>query len=513
MGRRFIVLFLFLGWGCNSDETPVLAPYLPEPAALGPAAKASASPTWRIWWPCEAEEDSVWTVFNGRFEFHIEGSEVTVAERRDNPSRKVSHQDHDAVVAVADGYCWLTSSFVQPNSALRIFRGPIWRDSIRRYYLTQDDDTYLINRRYVSADGEYRPPFESVWYRDFLDLHNRNEPRPEGLYELRSQYHTRSYYLPVNFSAAALDTLISIPEDDRPFLERYFVRADGGTRYEDEDSEPSSSSSGSSGTSSSGSSSGTPSSSSSGSSGTSSSGSSSGTPSSGGQPSGNQGNQGPGSQPPGTNPPIIPPPGSSSCPEGQSEDDDGVCQCPEGQSEDDDGVCQCPEGAEKIGSACVYPPCPQDQERDANGVCQWVACPSEQRRDSNGVCQWVACPSGQTRDSNGVCQCPAGKIKEGSTCREPRRYRWRVLARSRVCCYDHGEASARVYSEIRERSIEGGGCERSECYQAVVPCTGSTTASSSFCSARMAESCAANEGAQVYDCNPPIPPCVTPNCD
>ena len=306
MGRIFIALFLFLGWGCNSDENPVLAPYLPEPAALGPAAKASASPTWWIWWPCEAEADLVWTVFNGRFEFHIEGSEVTVAER--NPSRKVLHQDHDAVVVVADGYCWLTSSFVQPNSALRIFRGHVRRDIIHRYYLEQGDDTYLLNRRYVSADGEYSPPFEQVGYRDFLDLNNRNKPRPEGLYELRSQYHVRAYYLPVNFSAAALKTLVTIPEDDRPFLERHFVQQGGAEDApEEEDDSSGASSSGSSGISSSG---------------------SSITSSSGGSPAGNQGNQGSGNQP------LAP------CPGGEERGEDGVCPCPEGEEMDDEGVCQ-----------------------------------------------------------------------------------------------------------------------------------------------------------------------------
>ena len=85
------------------------------------------------------------------------------------------------------------------------------------------------------------------------------------------------------------------------------------------------------------------------------------------------------------------------CPEGQSRDENGVCQyppCPSGQTRDGNGVCQ-------------YPPCASGQTRDGNGVCQYPPCPSGQTRDGNGVCQYPPCPSGQTRDGNGVCQQPA----------------------------------------------------------------------------------------------------------
>ena len=56
-------------------------------------------------------------------------------------------------------------------------------------------------------------------HRDFLSVHNRNDPRPAaGLVEIGDN-PTRAYYLPVNFSTAATDTLTDIPQDDRPYLE------------------------------------------------------------------------------------------------------------------------------------------------------------------------------------------------------------------------------------------------------------------------------------------------------
>ena len=213
MKSSIFFLALFMA-ACTELNNPVTHDALPAAKLL-----ADRSMPTDVEWPCG--QDSVWSIFTGRFTFYIASDAVAVSERRDSFKRLL--RTHDAVVSVVGESCRLTSSLVSPDSVVRIFRGHVWRDNIYRYYLEQDDESYLINRRYVSADGTYRPPFEQVWYRDFLDLDNRNEPRPEGLYELRSQYHIRAYYLPVNFSAAALDTLITIPQDDRPFLEDVVV--------------------------------------------------------------------------------------------------------------------------------------------------------------------------------------------------------------------------------------------------------------------------------------------------
>ena len=111
----------------------------------------------------------------------------------------------------------LHSGFVSADSVTRIWKGYVWRDSYYRYYL-QEDEEYRINRRFTKVDGSYDPPFGVVWYRDFSDLNNRFKPRPDGLYEIRKYNNVHSYYLPVNFSRAALDTLYWVPKDDRPYL-------------------------------------------------------------------------------------------------------------------------------------------------------------------------------------------------------------------------------------------------------------------------------------------------------
>ena len=105
---------------------------------------------------------------------------------------------------------------------MRIWKGAIWRDSFYRFYLQTEDEDYLITRRYKNSDGTIIPPLEIVWYRDFLDSWNRDDPRPDQLYEIRKRCH-HGYYLPVNFSQATLDTLQEVPKDDRPFLEDVFV--------------------------------------------------------------------------------------------------------------------------------------------------------------------------------------------------------------------------------------------------------------------------------------------------
>ena len=75
--------------------------------------------------------------------------------------------------------------------------------------LSEGDEDYPI--AFVQADGD-------VLHRDFLSVFNRNDPRPADLVEIGDN-PKRAYYLPVNFSATATDTLIEIPQNDRPYLE------------------------------------------------------------------------------------------------------------------------------------------------------------------------------------------------------------------------------------------------------------------------------------------------------
>ncbi len=167
--------------------------------------------------------DATWSVHNGKFTFHIDGDQIAVWERGDG--FKTEHRTHDATMSFSDGQCRLHSDLLSVDSVVRIWKGYVWRDAIHRYYLQDENDTYHINRRYSRYDGIY-PPFGVVWYRDFLDLNNRNDPRPHDLHEIRKS-SVRAYYLPINFSQAALDTLDSIPKDDRPFLESPFSSCEG----------------------------------------------------------------------------------------------------------------------------------------------------------------------------------------------------------------------------------------------------------------------------------------------
>ena len=200
------LLFLsFMVWACTQPQSPT---------SVEPAAKALIDPfSSAVEWSCGT--DSVWSVFNGHFAFYIDGDQVAIRERL--AQRSLTHHTHDATMTYDESRCMLHSGFVSADSVTRIWKGYVWRDSYYRYYLQDEAGTYRINRRFTQADGSYDPPFGVVWYRDFSDLNNRFKPRPDGLYEIR-KYNVHSYYLPVNFSRAALDTLYWVPKDDRPYL-------------------------------------------------------------------------------------------------------------------------------------------------------------------------------------------------------------------------------------------------------------------------------------------------------
>ena len=206
------LLFLSLmAWACTQPQSPL---------SVEPAAKALIDPSSAVVeWFCDA--DSVWTVFNGNFTFHINGDEIAVSERL--AGKKRYHISHDATISYVEDRCILHSGLVSADSVTRIFKGHVWRDQIHRYYLQDEEGTYLINKRFKSGEG-YAPPFEIVWYRDFADVVNRFKPRPADVYELRTMWAVHAYYLPVNFSQAALDTLAAVPQDDRPYLVSPFVK-------------------------------------------------------------------------------------------------------------------------------------------------------------------------------------------------------------------------------------------------------------------------------------------------
>ena len=180
-------LIFILFWSC--EQKPTEYNY--------PSAKISAQEErWTIQWDCKS--DSVWTVFHGDHRF--------------------VHRDTSS--------CVITSDDITDSSYVRIYQGLIKEDQYNRYYLVQDEELFLITRRYVTSSGDPSPEYGIIWHRDFADFWNEDLPRPDGLTKIietgyRRYFHL--YYLPFNFSRSALDTLTKIPRDDREYLDGHMV--------------------------------------------------------------------------------------------------------------------------------------------------------------------------------------------------------------------------------------------------------------------------------------------------
>ena len=220
--RILLLLIACMGLSCADQDNPI------APTGL-PAGKVQVDESLVISWPCDAEVDSVWTVFYGSaYRFQTHGERVLFSQYLDS-NRKRQYWASETLTRFgrlrsgfrsSDGACDLWSDAIDNDSfVVRIYRGEV-------NYLYRNTP----NARYVLAEGDVQYPIASVEadgagrHRNFYSVHNRNEPRPAGLVEIRSTHHISAYYLPVNFSAAALDTLTDLPEDDRPYLENPIVR-------------------------------------------------------------------------------------------------------------------------------------------------------------------------------------------------------------------------------------------------------------------------------------------------
>ena len=165
----------------------------------------------------------MWTVFYGSdYRFQAHGNSILFSHYMESTQKK-QYWASETMTRLGrvrsgfrsgDGTCGIWSEAIDNDSSVvRIYKGDVkylYRDtSSATYVLSEDDQQYPI--AYVGEAG-------SVRHRNFLSVHNRNDPRPAGLVEIGDN-PTRAYYLPVNFSTAALDTLTDIPQDDRPYLE------------------------------------------------------------------------------------------------------------------------------------------------------------------------------------------------------------------------------------------------------------------------------------------------------
>ena len=220
--RFFITssLVVLLMVACTEEKNPVMD--LSPPAGKQVAASQQELV---IAWDCGAS--TLWTIFYKNHRFLLGTSSTPlVTEYLDSGKRKryeaasVWDAQGDRASAVwmqANGKCVLRSNRITEADVVRIYAAEVNRDALGRYYLQQDGESFLINRRYVNSDGELTPPIDVFWHRDFADLQNRDDPRPDGLTRIGDQ-RAHLYYLPRNIDLEALEALGEMPKDDRELL-------------------------------------------------------------------------------------------------------------------------------------------------------------------------------------------------------------------------------------------------------------------------------------------------------
>ena len=233
---KFLLLLVScIGFSCTEYENPLALISTPAGKAY---VDSDPGECLAISWSCDAEVDSVWTVFYGSdYRFQAHGERVLFSHYIASTKKKRYWASETSIrlgrvrsgFRSGDGTCGIWSEAIDNDSSVvRIYKGDVkylYRDtSSATYVLSEDDQQYPI--AYVGEAG-------SVRHRNFLSVHNRNDPRPAGLVEIGDN-PTRAYYLPVNFSTAALDTLTDIPQDDRPYLEDSICSGDECPLSDDE---------------------------------------------------------------------------------------------------------------------------------------------------------------------------------------------------------------------------------------------------------------------------------------
>ena len=221
MGRCVCAVLILFGmsvaWvACSIDHTV---------APSSPAAKMTtgdSSERYYIHWTCGANEwsvpaDSVWTVFYGANRFYTDGQRVHISEYITPNSKRVywaaetaskRYKRASAGLVLSDNTCAMWSDLIdRDTSVVRIYRGEVdWRYRALKNY-----------SRYSLLEGDEWVRFADV--RDSLIVHidfdnwwvQRNLPCPMALGDARAYY-------PFNFSQTAIDTMLNVPGDDRPYL-------------------------------------------------------------------------------------------------------------------------------------------------------------------------------------------------------------------------------------------------------------------------------------------------------
>ena len=199
--KILLPLVAFIGFSCTDHENPLALISTPAGKAK---VDSDSDECLAISWTCDTEVDSVWTVFYGSdYRFQAHGDSVLFSHYMDSTSKKQYWASETSArlgrvrsgFRSGDGTCGIWSEAIDHDSSVvRIYKGDVgylYRDTPNaRYVLSEDDVQYPI--AFVAEEG-------SVHHRDFLSVHNRNDPRPAaGLVEIGDN-PMRAYYLPVNF--------------------------------------------------------------------------------------------------------------------------------------------------------------------------------------------------------------------------------------------------------------------------------------------------------------------------
>ena len=159
--------------------------------------------------------DSVWTIFYGSKRFYTDGKRVHISEYLTPNSKRVywasetaseRYKRASAGLVLSDNTCAIWSDLIdRDTSVVRIYRGEvkwIYRDypDHSQYALVENEENCRI--AYVRDS--------LVVHRDFDHWIDR-DPHPMALGDARAYY-------PFNFSQTAIDTLLNVPRDDRPYL-------------------------------------------------------------------------------------------------------------------------------------------------------------------------------------------------------------------------------------------------------------------------------------------------------
>ena len=210
--KILLLLVACIGLSCTEQGNPLAFINIP---AGKTTVDSDSDECLAIYWTCDTEVDSVWTVFYGAdYRFQAHGDSILFSHYVES-NRKIQYWASETSTRLGrvrsgfrsgNGTCGIWSEAIDTNSSVvRIYKGDVkylYRDtSNARYVLSEGDEEYPI--AFVQAEG-------SVSHRDFFSVHNRNDPKPADLVEI-GENPTRAYYLPANFSAAALDTLTNLP--------------------------------------------------------------------------------------------------------------------------------------------------------------------------------------------------------------------------------------------------------------------------------------------------------------